>query len=131
MPSASKFAIFLVTVLGISNRVLFLADEYNRLAAERETDQYMSAICDDVDYKKMGRHSIMCSELHQRLSTGVFLHALRSVTDDTINREVTVTGIVTVFTGLSIVMMLSNLQQRYVKFNVDVSGLPQHKMKLQ
>lgn len=130
MPSASKISVILIAAMGIANRILFLADEYNRLSAERETDQYMAHICDDVDYKKMGRHSAMCSELHQRLSTGTFFHALRSVTDDTINREVTVTGIVTVFTGLSIVMMLSNLQQRYVKFNMDGS-LPQHKMKLQ
>jgi len=128
MLGASKISILLLSLLGISNRILFLVDEYNRLAAERETDQYMAHICDDVDYKKMGRHSAMCSELHRRLSTGVFLHALRSVTDDTINREVTVSGIVTVFTGLSIVMMLSNLQQRYVKFNMD-DNLPQHKMK--
>lgn len=129
MPSASKFSVLLVTAIGIANRLLFLVDEYNRLATERETDVYMSQICDDVDYRKMGRHSVMCAELQQRLSTGVLLHALRSVTDDTINREVTVSGIVTVFTGLSIVMMISNLQQRYVKFNME-DRLPQHKMKL-
>lgn len=129
MPSASKFSVLLVTAIGIANRLLFLVDEYNRLSVERETDLYMSHICDDMDYKKMGRHSAMCADLQQRLSTGVLLHSLRSVLDDTINREVTVSGIVTVFTGLSIVMMISNLQQRYVKFNIDQS-LPQHKLKL-
>lgn len=129
MPSASKFSVLLVTGIGIANRLLFLADEYNRLSVERDTDLYMSHICDDMDYKKMGRHSSMCAELEQRLSTGVFLQALRSVTDDSINREITVSGIVTVFTGLSIVMMISNLQQRYVKFNMEDS-LPSHKVKL-
>lgn len=129
MPSASSFSVLLLSVIVIANRLLFLIDEYHRLAAERETDLYMAHICNDIDYRKMGRHSAMCSELDQRLSTGVLLHALRSVIDDTINREVTVSGIVTVFTGLSIVMMISNLQQRYVKFNND-DRLPQHKMKL-
>ena len=113
----------------LANRFLFFLDEYKRLSNERDTDVYMGAICNDMDYRTMGRHATMCSELEPRLATPVLFQAFRSIIDDTVNREVTVQGIVTTFIGLSIVMMLSNLQHRYVKLSAGDS-LPIQKIKL-
>ena len=98
-------------------------DEYKRLSVERETDLYMSKICDTMDYRKIGRHATMCSELDHRLSTSVIIHVLRQVVNDTLNREISIQGILSTFLGLSIVMMISTLQSRYIKFT-DPVGLP-------
>ena len=119
--NASKFSLIIVGIIMASNRLLFAVDEYKRLSMERQTDNYMKNVCDSMDYKKIGRHSIMCTELNHRLASSVIIHVLRSVIDDTLNREVTIQGIVSTFIGILIVIMISNLQQRYIKFTVNES----------
>lgn len=103
-----------VLTLIFINRALFVMDEHSRLSAERTTDLYMSQVCSTVDYKKLGRHANLCSELEKRLKVSVTFSALRNCVNDVVYSEVTVKGIFTVFAGLSIILMLSNLQQRYL-----------------
>ena len=117
MVSFAKVAITVCTTLFSMNRLLYAVEEYERLSTERSTDKYMKTVCDSVDYKQIGRHVELCAGINHRLSNSVVFHVLKSVVDDTVHQDVTVAGIVSTFAGMLIIMMISNLQHRYVKFS--------------
>lgn len=127
MVSFAKVAVALGTSLFAMNRILYAVEEYERLSTERATDKYMKTVCDSVDYKQIGRHVELCAGINHRLSNSVVFHVLKSVVDDTVHQDVTVAGIVSTFVGILIIMMISNLQHRYVKFNTP-DTLPTKKM---
>ena len=107
----SIFSIILMTII-LFNRFFFAIDEYKRISVERETDIYMQKICDTMDYKKIGRHSILCSQLNHRLSSPLIIHVSKSVVDDTLNREFTFQGILSIFLIFSTIMMISKIQYK-------------------
>lgn len=124
MVNVLRIAVLLVVSAFTVNRTLFFVDTYNKLNQESQTDMYMLGICKEVDYKQIGRHAALCDDIEHRLGTPVFLRAVRQVVDDTFYREVSLQGIVTVFIGLSIVTMISNLHTRYVRMVASSDGLP-------
>jgi len=120
--------LFSVSVLFL-NRFFFFIDEYKRLSNERVTDLYLETVCDTIDFKKVGRHGQICSDLQQRLSSTIFLQVVQSVVNDTLGvyKHVTLKGAVTFFVFISIIIMLSNFQKRLFK---DDDHLPMIKTKI-
>ena len=110
------------------NRVLYFVDTYQRLSQESDTDSYMVAMCEKMDYRQVGRHAVMCDDLRRKLATPVFIHAIHDTINDTIYREISMHGLVTCFLGVSLVTMLSNLHHRYVK--LDTLPTTASKMKM-
>jgi hypothetical protein len=113
----------IVTLFSVS-RGIFMIDEFRRLSTERATDQYMKNVCEQVDYKQIGRHADMCAGVNHRLSNPIVFHVVKSVVDDTIHQEVTMQGVLTTLGVLTLLFMISTLQKRYLKLVLSDTGLP-------
>lgn len=107
------FSVFIVLIL--CNRCLFAFEEYKRLTLEHATDLYMFQVCLQVDYKKIGRHAIVCSDLEKRLSSSVWFHVAKSVVNDTLYQEATLYGIVQLALVLMLVLVGNGIHTRYIK----------------
>jgi hypothetical protein len=114
-----KSAFLLFSVVCLANRVLFGVEEYMRLSLERSTDLYMYAMCEQVDYKKIGRHAQLCADLEHRLSNGIMFHTVKAVVDDTLYREATLQSIAQLGLMIILVILGSSMYGRYVKHTVD------------
>ena len=107
------FTIFLFICL--ANRLLFGMEEYKRLAIERNNDYHMYSMCEQVDYKKIGRHAQLCADLEHRLQSSIFFHTTKAVVDDTLYREATLHGIAQTGLGIILLCLGSSVYNRYVK----------------
>lgn len=107
------FTIFLFVCL--ANRLLFGVEEYNRLSIERNNDLHMFDICQQVDYKKIGRHARLCADLEYRLRSSLLFHTTKAVVDDTLYREATLTGIIQTGLGIIFLCLGSSVYSRYIK----------------
>lgn len=124
MTSFPKIAVIVILSIFGLNRFMFAKDEYYRLSQELSSDIEMQKVCDGMDFKKIGRHSSLCTDIDMRLSSSLFMQVIKSVVNDTIHQDISVHGIVTVFIGLSIVTMISNIHSKYVKMGNLNNGLP-------
>lgn len=102
-----------VALMVTLNRGLFSLEEYKRFSAERATDMYMKNVCDQIDYRLIGRHAAICSEIDHRLSMHIVFHVCKSVVNDTIYREITPFTIFKSFVVLSFFKLFGTLQRRY------------------
>lgn len=110
-----KYLIGVVATLLVCNRLLFALEEYNRLSLEHATDLYMYKVCTTVDYKKIGRHAAVCSDLERRLSSPVIFHVAKSVVNNTLYQEATIYGIIQIGLVLMLVLVGVGIHSRYVK----------------
>lgn len=110
-----KYAFFIFIFFCTANRLLFAVEEFKRLALERETDVNMFSMCQQVDYKKIGRHATLCAELEHRLTNGIMFHTIKAVVDDTLYREATLMGIAQMGMGVIMMMLGMTIYNRYVK----------------
>jgi hypothetical protein len=124
-----KTVFVVIALVCFANRALFGMEEYKRLAIERNNDLHMYSMCEQVDYKKIGRHAQLCADLERRLQSSIFFHTTKAVVDDTLYREATLNGIAQ--TGLVIILLClgSTVYNRYVKLPADHFGLPQVQTK--
>jgi hypothetical protein len=124
MTSIAKIAVVFVITIFSLNRFMFAKDEYYRLSQETSSDIEMQKVCDGMDFKKIGRHASLCTDIDMRLSSSLLMQVLKSVVNDTIHQDISIHGILTVFIGLSIVTMISNIHSKYVKMGNLNNGLP-------
>jgi len=119
--------LFFVIVFGM-NRFCLFAEHYQRLTMERQNDLYVFAMCNQLDYKKIGRHANLCSDLERRLKHSVIFETTKTVIDDTLYREVSVTGLLYGCLLLLVSIMIGNVYNKYVRI-VDYN-LPTIQQKL-
>lgn len=110
-----KSLVGIVGVMILANRALFAMEEFKRLSIERATDIYMNDVCQQIDYKRIGRHASICADIQHRLSNSLMFHVSKSVVNNTLYQEATLYGIVQMGLLLCILMMVSTLHGRYVK----------------
>lgn len=108
----------------LANRALFGMEEYKRLAIERNNDLHMYSMCEQVDYKKIGRHAQLCADLERRLQSSIFFLTTKEVVDDTLYREATLKGIAQTGLGIILLCIGSTMYNRYVRLPTDHYGLP-------
>lgn len=119
----------IIAFVCLANRALFGIEEYKRLAIERNNDLHMYSMCEQVDYKKIGRHAQLCADLEHRLQSSIFFHTTKAVVDDTLYREATLNGIAQTGLGIILLCLGSTVYNRYVKLPADHYGLPQVQTK--
>jgi len=130
MPSSPilPYSLAGLLVLVLANRAMLFADLMNRMAIEREEDLYLiEQFCDIVDHKGIGRHTAICIEAAQRVSSSIAFHAVRALVDDTLYMQLHLDWCLAAGSGLVTLMAVSAFHSRYLRATAPArAGLPMH-----
>ncbi len=99
----------------LANRVLFAYTTYYKVAEDFSQDSYLRNLCEAADFKKLGRHSFLCSGIELRHKTGVLHYVLQEVVDDTLYNSVNINTLVPIVCLFVLISMLASFHSRYVK----------------
>lgn len=115
------------------NRCILLYSTFVRLTQERMNDLYvLTHLCHVLDYRQIGRHSLICEQIERRLSKYLLVNALEYVVNDTLYMEMGVSSMIQVSVILIIIVTLGALQARmlsttqypvYYAFNQHPQGI--------
>ncbi|GBG32378.1 Hypothetical Protein FCC1311_086032 [Hondaea fermentalgiana] len=95
MLSLPAIASSLILAFAVANRFLLFVDTVERLRTERYNDAYVLVnMCDAVDYRRIGRHAVLCEEIEHRLRTSLYAQAAQRVVENTLYRRVSVDALV-------------------------------------
>lgn len=107
---------YIVICCLVLNRVFFAFDVYDKTLVERSEDKYLlSSFCNLVDHREIGRHTAICMEAERRLGRKVVFHVIRSVVDDTLQKEVELIHVVHFTLIVVTVIFVGMMHGRYMK----------------
>ena len=121
---------FFVSFLTI-NRILFAYDAHRRMTKDRENDlTFFKKVCTQIDYRELGRHSVVCVDIEHRLSTSVLFHTARFVVDDTLYKELSLVVMGQLTVAAASIAFLGVLHTRYSQMILrEQVSLPTRKTK--
>lgn len=110
-----KASVLSVAFIFLINRLFLGIEHYQRLSIERQNDLYVSAMCNQLDYKMIGRHASLCADLERRLKHSVLFETTKTLIEDTLYREASLSGLLQISLFLFIFLMMGNIYNKYVK----------------
>jgi len=103
------------------NRILFAFDMHKKFTKDRENDiTFYRKVCNKIDYKELGRHSVVCVDIEHRLSTTVVFQTARYVIDDTLYRELNFRLLMQLTSIVASIFIVGAAYNKYQKLEVSI-----------
>ena len=100
-----------------ANRLLFAYHTYHKVADDFAQDNYLIKMCQNADFKQLGRHVNFCTGVDLRMKTGILHTVAKEVIDDTMYNTVSINQIISLVTLFLAICLISSIHNRYVKSN--------------